>query len=298
MNLTLRQLRIFTTLAHQLHFGRTAEELGLSQPVVSQELRRLEDMLPGVLFSRSTRLVQLTELGAALLPVAETIVAAADDMALVARQHQAERKTVTVACSPSIVDRLFPLLLRSAEERAPGLTIRELPVETGGVEDAMPGADLGIGRFLTDRPGFLVERLGSERLLALLSTTHPAAAAASVELARLGDLPLLIWSRSQAPAYYDELLRICRERGLEPQLVTAPPRITGVRSYLIADGRTFSLIPESATLRLSPGVCARPLSVPATVPVAATWRQSATARPELRTVLVLLRAAVREFAVS
>ena len=58
MNLTLRQLRIFTTLAHQLHFGRTAEELGLSQPVVSQELRRLEDMLPGVLFSRSTRLVQ------------------------------------------------------------------------------------------------------------------------------------------------------------------------------------------------------------------------------------------------
>ena len=143
-----------------------------------------------------------------------------------------------------------------------------------------------------------LDRLGSERLLALLSTTHPAAAAASVELARLGDLPLLIWSRSQAPAYYDELLRICRERGLEPQLVTAPPRITGVRSYLIADGRTFSLIPESATLRLSPGVCARPLSVPATVPVAATWRQSATARPELRTVLVLLRAAVREFAVS
>ena len=71
-------------------------------------------------------------------------------------------------------------------------------------------------------------------------------------------------------------------------MLHSPPLIVGGRSYLIADGRAFGLIPESTATRMTSGIAVLPLSVPATVPLSVLWREEDT-RPVVRDLLEVVR---------
>src|SRR5512141_2244325 len=73
--LDLRHLKAFVTLAEELHFGRAAQRLRVAQPALSQQLKRIEAELTVPLFTRTSRRVELTEAGMALLPNARALLA-------------------------------------------------------------------------------------------------------------------------------------------------------------------------------------------------------------------------------
>ena len=88
-------------------------------------------------------------------------------------------------------------------------------------------------------------------------------------------------------------MSICVERGLHPLLLISPARIVGGRSYLIADGRAFSLIPRSTAGRITGDIVVRPLTAPATVPLSMVWR-TRDQRAVVADLLDLIRTASAE----
>lgn len=293
---TLRQLELFVAVSRELHFGRAAARMHVSQPVVSDEIRRLERLLGGRLFVRTTRTVALTEFGGVIVLEAEAVLEAATRLAQRAIDHlSSTTMVVRLACTPSVVDGLLPGLVRRSERLRPAVDLREMPVESGGVEELLRAgrADIGIGHFLERTKGFAVDTLRTDGVYVAVATDGPFAAHDTVDLLDLAGLPLLIWPREQAPRYYDALLAICRDRGLDPLILLGPSRVVGVRSYLIAEQRAFALVPEATARTLSGAVTARALTRPAGLPLDVMWRGSHRS-PSGTAVLRLIRNAAAD----
>ena len=296
MEITVRQLEVFVAVATDCHFGRAAETLHVSQPVVSQEIQRLERTIGASLFDRSTRTVTLTAVGDALLDEAREVHAAFEAFAARAKRMSTQRSyRLRIAATPSVLHELLPAVLRRAEHDMPTAVVDELSVETGEVAEAMlhRDCDVGIGRFVEPLPGFSIESIRADPVVVALSSAHRLARETSIDLAELGDLPLLLWPREQNPAYHDHLMSICVERGLHPLLLISPARIVGGRSYLIADGRAFSLIPESTAGRITGDIVVRPLARPAMLPLSMVWR-TRDQRGALADLLDVIRAVSTE----
>jgi DNA-binding transcriptional LysR family regulator len=98
---TLHELHVFAAVAQELHFGRAARRLGITQPSLSQSLRRLEGRLDLVLFERTSRRVALTPVGTLLLPWAKGILEDLAAMRIIAALEAAHRPGAGARTSPT-----------------------------------------------------------------------------------------------------------------------------------------------------------------------------------------------------
>lgn len=291
MNVTLRQAEFFTAVAQELHFGNAARNLFVSQSVVSQEIRRLEENLGVLLFDRSTRNVRLTSAGERLVPIALELCESARRFEDISRRLSGDRSNrLRLAATPSAMDDIVPRILRQAEELFPQLQVEDVAVETGEVGDALVngGCDIGLGRYIDVAGDYRCEVIRSEPLFVALSSGHPLAGNSSIELAQLADLPVLLWPRERNPRYYDRLMEVCASAGLEPLVLVSRPRIIGARSYLISDNRAFGLIPQSTAGHPAPGIVTIPLATRELLPLEMSWLDG-DPRPQLHAFLDLVR---------
>ncbi len=124
MDVDLRLLRSFVAVADTLHFGRAAEQLFLSQPALSQQVRRLEQRIGLSLFDRDRRSVALTPAGAALLPDATAALAAADDFRVAARRLRRTRQgELVVGFHVRWPSNVLPAVLRRFREVLPDVRV-------------------------------------------------------------------------------------------------------------------------------------------------------------------------------
>lgn len=140
-----QQLMYFVAVAETRHFTRAAEEVHVSQPSLSQQIRALENELGAELFSRARGNIALTDAGEALLPLARRILADADTARYEVQElAQLRRGRVRLGATPSLCTGLLPDVLRTFHDQHPGI---QLLLEEGGSHDLV--RELARGRSIS-----------------------------------------------------------------------------------------------------------------------------------------------------
>lgn len=294
MNVTLSQLRVFVTLCDTLHFRHAAQRLSVTQPAVSKELRALEKTLGLRLLSRSSVGTTLTEEGRQIEPLARALVTQVATLeSRAAEVRRQSNRQVTIAASPSIVNRILPETLRQVDDMEMGIGILALEVETGEVVDAVDGgrADIGIGHHLSEPTRAIKRHIGDDELRILVSPALVHADRRSIDMARLANVPLLLWPRERNPAYFDAMLEACRVRGLDPLVLTGTSRISGSWSYFLDDARAFALAPlDFAEQEAGAGLVSIALQPPAQIPLEIVWREGNAAVNDVLEIILAVTA--------
>jgi DNA-binding transcriptional LysR family regulator len=295
MNLELRQLRYFVTVADELHFGRAAARLYMTQPPLSQTIQALEEQLGAPLFVRSRRAVALTAAGQALLPEARRMLDQAAELPeLVRRAAAGEAGRLALAFVSSADYSVLPPFLRRYRTHYPQVQIA-LQEATSDlqVEDLMHGR-IDAGLLIPPLPDKARRDLD---YLKVLSEPLIVAAPAGLELLRGGGavrladlprLPLIIFPRPIAPALHDAILACFRAAGITPEIGQQAIQMQTIVS-LVSAGMGLALVPQSVSNLMRPGVEYRGLVDPTPqVETGLAWRRD-NVSPVLQGFLDLLR---------
>lgn len=299
MNIELRQLRYFATVAEELHFGRAARRLHMTQPPLSQTIMALEELLGAPLFERNRRGVTLTAAGAALLPEAQRLLQQAAGLPeLVQRAATGASGRLALAFVSSADYSVLPPSLRAYRAEYPQveITLKEATSDLQ-LDDLLEGrVDAGLLiPPLPDRARQELEYLPvlREPLVLAAPAGLPALAGAAgkrraADLRKLDGIPLIIFPRHISPGLYDAILSVFRDAGITPEVGQEAIQMQTIVS-LVSAGMGLALVPQSVSNLRRPGVEYLPLvqSTPL-VETGLAWRRD-NASPVLRGFLELMK---------
>ncbi len=245
----LSQLRCFVAAAEELHFGRAALRLNMTQSPLSRQIQLLERILDVVLLERTSRQVSLTPAGRVFLIEARRIVRLAESAALSARRV-AKGDTGRVAIGFTAVSgyHLVPQIVAQARAGLPNieLELREM-VTTDQVDALLTGLiDIGFVRPPLDRHEFDTACVLVEPLVVALPSGDPRQSKAVLELSDFDGLPLIMYARQGAGYFHAMLMRLFEDAGVTPHYVQ---HVTQIHSMLglVHAGLAAAIVPESAS---------------------------------------------------
>ena len=218
----LRHLRYFVAVAEELHFGRAALRLHLAQPPLSQQIRRLEEMLGYPLFTRTSRAVRLTGAGEVFLDRARrTLRGVREDVEEVRSVGRGEVGFLKVGFVSSIVLTALPAMLGKYRREHSLVHLQLGEFYTSGVMAELSRGALDAG-FLRDggpADGLLVETLFREPFVAVVPADHRVASLGAISPASLRDEPFVYFSPSAGRRAYEKPMSLCEAHGFRPRVV-------------------------------------------------------------------------------
>lgn len=290
--MTLRYLRYFVAVAQELNLTRAAQLLGMAQPPLSQQIRRLEGHVGTPLFERRPRGMALTPAGEAFHANALRILELASKATHDARELAAGAAgTMTVGFCNSVVF-VQPLaeLIRRYRARYPGVHFSPLEASTPELVDRLENGqvDAAVIRLpYAGGSGQLRRTILTEDMYIALPPGHRDAARKRLDLARLADDPLVMFPRAAVPGLYDMVIDACHERGFEPRLAQESSQVASAIN-LVAAGFGYAVVPESIRDIHPQRVSYHRLRNPAIRSgIALAYRSDAS--PTVRQLLALLR---------
>ena len=294
MTLDPRLLRPFVALADELHFGRAAEQLHVTQPALSQQVKRLEAQVGCALFARTRRSVELTEAGAAMLAPARAAVEATRATEDVARAHaRGEQGELRLGLSPGVHYLAQRLLAEFARER-PGVRVRARQDGTGALirQLAAGELELALGSCAGPLAGVTVEPLLDEPVVVAIAASHPLSGRAAVALDDLLGQRFAVVDEAEAPGYNRAVRELCRRAGFEPR---AGAHVRGPMAWetAVRAGGCVGLTTRSAAVSSARDVQLLALEPPASLPAQLLLPDAPAAaiRPAARAFAALARAA-------
>jgi DNA-binding transcriptional LysR family regulator len=288
---TLDQVRAFVVVAEELHFGRAAVRLQMTQPPLSRQIQKLERAVGVRLFERDSRKVELTTAGEAFLGEARRILALASGALEQAQRIQAgSAGTVRIGFTATSTFGVLTSLLNVVSEAYPDIHLDLFEMVTREqISKLIDGElDLGLARPPFDKTAFASRLLYREELLLAAPSGHRLSHLdRPVNADDLVNEPLIMYSPSEARYFYDLVVRLFPISS-ENVVHTVSQVLTML--WLVAGGRGIAFVPESSSRLAIAGVTLRSIEgLPAQpVELHLLWGRE-TRNPALHTVLDCLR---------
>jgi len=258
----LRHLRYFVAVATELHFGRAARKLHISQPPLSQQIRALETELGVTLLNRTRRHVSLTRAGVAFLQDAREILDRSEQAVLTARRAERGEIGELAVGFISVADyNLLPLVLREFRRRYPlvALSLKESTTDTQITDLINSRIDVGFLLPPVNEPAIESAPILNEPLIVALPEGYPQARSrGAIPLAALANAPFIITPRHMAPGLYDDIVSFCHAAGFSPRIAQEAIQMQTVVSLVSAE-MGVALIPRSLQNLRRTGVVYKPL---------------------------------------
>ena len=292
----LRQLRHFVTLAHTLNYRQAAEQLHMSQPPLSQSIRKLEDDLGVQLFERDRRGTVLSAAGVAAL-----------ESAKLALYHAKQVKAVSQATASGEIGRLhigfigsatfslIPQLVQAFRAAYPAidLVLTESTTREICQHVASGDFDAGLLRYpVTQATDLDITMVEPDRLIAALPAGNPLLIKDQLQLIDLAHEPVVNYRPSEVPGLHALVVLACQNAGFMPQIKQHAVQAQTLVS-LVGAGLGVALVPAVVAKASTPGVVFRELSDTQNLPqigiaLALNQRQPVATAQRLRELLVAL----------
>lgn len=235
-----RLWRQFVAVAQELHFGRAAQRLHMTQPPLTQAIAALEATLQVRLFDRTKRSVKLSAAGAALLPPVLDLLNRAGALPALARDAaQGKTGRLRLAFVSTVGFTLLPRWVRAFREQQPDVQL-ELVEATGDVQlQALQRGEVDAG-FMLHSPGFALPglmqlRVAHEPLVLAIADQNPLAVAPKLSLAKVLVQPLVMFPRRIAPSLHDAVFGLYHAQGRLPQIAQEAIQMQTIVNLVSAD---------------------------------------------------------------
>lgn len=261
-----RHLRYFLVLAEELHFGRAARRLSISQPPLSLNIQQLEASIGAKLFTRNSKSVQLTAAGQAFVPAARALLDQAAQAAGHARDvGQGMAGRLAIGFSGTMLYSGLPHILERFQAEHPllRLTLKELSSSEQLIELAHDRLDLGFVHTTRVPPELSQILVSSQAFICCLPASHALARKRSLSLSALQGEPFAVVSRAVSPDYHERILAICTEAGFYPEMRYELRHWLSVVS-LVSQGMGVALVPAALRQSAMAGAAFVPLDASTT----------------------------------
>lgn len=293
--MNLQDLRYLLAVAEHEHFGRAAQACGISQPTLSVQIRKLEELLGVALFERTSRTVAPTAACEQLIGHARAAVAEAEAVLAVARNMRDPLAgRLRLGIIPTLAPYLLPLIFAPLREALPALDVEPWEDQTTALLERLRTHELDAALLATevDGPDLASQPLFAEPFLAALPPEHPLAGRAAVAEA---DLARDILVLADGHCLRDQALAACGHTGALGGALRAASLSTLLN--MVAAGYGTTLIPGlAAGAAQDAGIVLRPLAAHAGRTVRIAWRAHFPRRAAVEAVGDVIATRLRGFA--
>ncbi|MCA3704378.1 MAG: LysR family transcriptional regulator [Methylobacterium sp.] len=245
MALDIRHLRSFVLTAQEAHFGKAAARLNVTQPALSRTIRQLEAVLGGALFSRSTRSVVLTDLGATFLSTARQAVASFDGACVMGQQlARGEVGQMLLGHTEIAIFGQLPRILQRFRDQYPKAQVALSPGFTReNIERVLNGAlDAAFVTGHASAADLDCVGLWKEESIVVLPADHRMARRRSIHIKDLADEPFVMGPNASWQAYRPLVEAACKRNGFDPRVVREADSSSAL-VHLIASGEGITIHP-------------------------------------------------------
>ena len=273
----LSQLRCFVAVAEELHFGRAAARLNMTQPPLSRQIQVLEHIIDAPLLERTSRSVRLTPAGRSFLPEARRILKLAESASQVARRIALGKTgSLKIGFTAAAAYGFLPELIAACRARLPEVDFSLKEMVTGDQLEALASGqiDAGLLRPPIARPEFSTRRVVAEPLLAAIPEHHRLASADLVSIEDFDDQPFVMYSPYESRYFHDLLVAQFARAQILPRYVQHLSQIHSILAMVRA-GLGAAIVPAAAASFEIANVRLRPLKLPTktSVELFLVWRR-------------------------